>query len=143
MKETCLLVGGLMIALYRISRDIQGQKNQAEEIVSICKVLKQQPDCFFFTYCAQYGLAPLWNYRNLKYCQEKQTQPSDRIKGEKQARRKTKNLSAVNKRMICLLTVVETACRRESDVRKCLSAILLSLFLSNSLNIDLITSELF
>lgn len=70
--EACLLFSGLTIVLL----DVQGQKTKEEKQVTNCKVLKQQPDCFFFTYCAQYGLALLWQFRNLKCCQEKQTKPS-------------------------------------------------------------------
>lgn len=82
-----------------------GAETKQEKLVTNCKVLKQQPDCFFFTYCAQYGLALLWQFRDLRCCQEKQTKPSRQNKWMKrQARRNTKNLSAVNKRIIYLLT---------------------------------------
>lgn len=60
-----------------------GAKIKQEKQVAICEVLKQQPDCFFFTYCAQCGLAPLRELGNLKYCQEKQTKPSRQNKREK------------------------------------------------------------
>lgn len=58
----------------------RGKKSRQKQ-VTICKVLKQ-PDCFFFTYCSQCGLAPLWALRYPQHCQEKQTQPPRRRKGQ-------------------------------------------------------------
>lgn len=76
-EEAHLSLAVLMIT----PRDVQGQEIKQQKQVTIWKVLKQ-PDCFFFTYCSQCGLAPLWSLRYPQRCQEKQTQPSRRRKGQ-------------------------------------------------------------
>lgn len=77
-EEACLSLAVLMIT----PRDVQGQEIKQQKQVTICKVLKQ-PDCFFFTYCSQCGLAPLWSLRYPQCCQEKQTSPPEEEKGRK------------------------------------------------------------
>lgn len=65
-EEARLSLAVLMIT----PQDVQGQEIKQQKEVTICKVLKQ-PDCFFFTYCSQCGLAPLWSLRYPQRCQEK------------------------------------------------------------------------
>lgn len=53
----------------------QDLKYSHEKQIAICKAEKQQPDCFFFTHCAQCVLALHCSSSEISNCQEKQTMP--------------------------------------------------------------------
>lgn len=82
-----------------------GAKIQAGETSCYLRSVKTTARlCRLHSLCTVWAGTTAW-FRNLRCCQEKQTKPSRQNKRvKKQARRKTKNVSAVNKRIMSLLS---------------------------------------